>query len=46
MNENQLKTLTYKKSEDTKHDFKIIEINISDTTDSLYAVVTPVKNMK
>jgi hypothetical protein len=46
MSENQLKAPAIKESEYVVAGFKVIEFNVSDSTESLYAVVTPVKNMK
>jgi hypothetical protein len=46
MSKQQLKTSTVKNCENANFGFKVIEFNVSDSTESLYAVVTPVKNMK
>lgn len=46
MSENQIKAPTVKKWEHKVSGFKVIEFNVSDSTESLYAVVTPINNMK
>ncbi|MGM0878386.1 MAG: hypothetical protein ACQEWV_27720 [Bacillota bacterium] len=46
MIENQIKTPNVKKWEHEVSGFKVIELKLSDSTESLYAVVTPIKNMK
>ncbi|GIN84423.1 hypothetical protein J6TS2_08090 [Heyndrickxia sporothermodurans] len=39
----QLKTSRKNECKDEKNGYKIIEVNVSDPTDSLFAVVTPIK---
>ncbi|GAA0314864.1 hypothetical protein GCM10008967_01710 [Bacillus carboniphilus] len=44
MSNNQVKYSTTKNWEQNRSDYKVIEVNVSNPADSLYAVVTPVKN--
>ncbi|MFT4417174.1 hypothetical protein ACLM5H_25370 [Fredinandcohnia humi] len=37
------KTLSFEDFKNGSSDFKVIEVTITDSTDQLYAVVTPVK---
>ncbi len=46
MSENQLKASTLKEWTNGGSDFKVIEYNVADPTETLYAVVTPIKNTK
>ncbi|QQZ07666.1 hypothetical protein [Heyndrickxia vini] len=39
----QLKTSKNNESKNGTNGYKIIEVNVSDPTDSLFAVVTPIK---
>lgn len=45
MNNSQLKTPIKKEFKDGGSGFKVIEMNVSDSTESLYAVVTPINKM-
>ena len=42
MNGNQINTILNNKN-NNGYGYKVVEINVKDTTQSLYAVVTPVK---
>ncbi|MBD8067641.1 hypothetical protein [Bacillus sp. PS06] len=46
MSETQVKITNDKESLVTISGYKVIEFNVSDPTESLYAVVTPIKNTK
>ncbi|WP_156178011.1 hypothetical protein [Bacillus sp. SA1-12] len=46
MNNSQNKTSVKNEYKEGGSSFKVIEINVSDKTESLYAVVTPIKKMQ
>ncbi|WP_169891192.1 hypothetical protein [Litchfieldia alkalitelluris] len=46
MSDNQLKISIERKSDSSISGYKVIEFNVTDPTESLYAVVTPIKNTK
>ncbi|MGG1397565.1 hypothetical protein ABE288_06975 [Bacillus salipaludis] len=43
MNNNQVKISMKTEGKDGKNGYKVIELNISDPSENLFAVVTPVK---
>ncbi|MGM7722888.1 hypothetical protein [Metabacillus sp. Hm71] len=46
MNNSQIKPSIKNEFKDGGSSFKVIEMNVSDSTENLYAVVTPIKKMQ